>query len=124
MKRYLKMPRKILVERAKELECLYLIDEALLGSSLPDVLLEITRVIPSGFRDIVACSAAIVLDGRQYSAKPYENPGDELQAEIIVNSEILGYVQVMYPKNTFPAGNTVFLDQERRLLNTIAARIA
>ena len=39
----------VLIERAKELECLYLIDEALSKDSLSDILTEISAVTPSGF---------------------------------------------------------------------------
>ncbi len=38
-----------LKERAKELETLYRVDEALTGESLPLVLAEICRILPRGF---------------------------------------------------------------------------
>ena len=39
-----------LMERAKELACLYLIDEALTKEKLSDILMQISAVTPSGFR--------------------------------------------------------------------------
>src|SRR5690606_23865593 len=49
---------------------------------------------------------------------------DVLGSAIIVNDETRGYIRAMYPKNTFADDDVVFLDQEIRLLNTIARRIS
>lgn len=124
MNRYNNMSKENLVERAKELECLYLIDEALLKSSLSEILTEIIGIISLGFRNIKACNAVIILNDQVYSTKPVTENGDELQAEIIINKEVQGFVRVIYPKNTFPSGEAIFLEQEHRLLKTIANRIS
>lgn len=124
MNRYKNIPKEVLVERAKELECLYLIDEALSGPALAENLLKITKIIPLGFRNIQACTVIVEFDGLCYFEKTVGQNADELGSAIIVNGETRGYIKVMYPKNTFPEDETVFLDQEIRLLNTIAHRIA
>ena len=51
MDRYKNQDMEVLVERAKELECFYLVDEALTISSLADSLLKVTAVTPVGFHD-------------------------------------------------------------------------
>lgn len=124
MNRYKKIPKEVLVERAKELECLYLIDEALTLPSLQESLSTISNIIPNGFRNIHACTVAIEFDGQVFCSKPIADEVDELGSAIIVNGDTRGYIKVMYPKNTFPEHEIVFLDQELRLLNTISRRIS
>jgi pyruvate,water dikinase len=114
----------VLMERAKELECLYLIDEALTGNTLPDVLMEITRVTPLGFRNVKACTVAIELDGVTYAAKPVIANGSEIRSEIVVNDSKRGFITAAYPSDTFPKDDIVFLTQEVKLLNTISNRIS
>lgn len=124
MNRYKENTIEVFVERAKELECLYMIDDALAEASLPDILEEITEIIPVGFQKPEACIVSIVLDEVLYSTKASVKNGDELQVPIIVGGEKRGYIKVVYPKNAFPEGADVFLEQEIRLLNTIAGRIS
>ncbi len=124
MNRFIDVSKDVLVERAKELECLYLIDEALAGITDSDALLKITEIIPVGFRNLHACTVNIVLDGQIFLTKPTPENADVLEANIIVANELRGSIKVMYPKYTFPEGQPVFLDQEIKLLNTIAKRIA
>lgn len=124
MERYKKVSREDLVERAKELECLYLIEESFSEGSLSDSLEKIISIIPMGFRDIKNCRAMIELDGQIFAHSEDEKKMDELASPITVNGKVRGYIKVMYPKYTFPDGDIIFLDQEIRLLNTIAKRIA
>lgn len=124
MNRYKSVSMDVLVERAKELECIYLIDEALAGTCLPDMLQKVSEIVPVGFRNLNDCSVSVEFDGITYSAKPEVVNGDELQASIVVDGEKRGYIKAAYPKNIFPEGDTIFLEQEVKLLNTIAFRIS
>ncbi|MDQ2087429.1 PEP/pyruvate-binding domain-containing protein [Herbivorax sp. ANBcel31] len=124
MNSYNNIGNDILVERAKELECLYLIDEALSDTPYPESLEKITSIIPSGFRNTKACSAIIEFDGNVYHKDPIIENADELSKPIIINDKTRGFIKVRYPKNTFSDGEIVFLDQEVRLINTISKRIS
>ncbi|NLM76949.1 MAG: pyruvate, phosphate dikinase [Ruminococcaceae bacterium] len=124
MERYKNVAKDDLVERAKELECLYLIDEALAGTPFPDVTRQIAEIIPVGFRSLSSCIVSIRLDGETYSTKPDVQGADTLQTPIMVNGAERGYIKVAYPKNTFSEDSPVFLEQEKKLLHTIAARVA
>jgi predicted nucleotidyltransferase len=124
MDRYNKVPKGELVERAKELECLYLAEEALAEGSLSESLEKIAVIIPMGFRSIYNCTVIIELDGHTYNQEPSMSNVDVLGSAIIVKDETRGFIRVMYPKHTFADDDVVFLDQEIRLLNTIAKRIA
>ena len=124
MDRFKKVPKDELVERAKELECLYLTEEALAEESLSNSLEKIASIIPMGFRSINNCTVIIELDGQVYNKEPSESNVDVLGSAIIINNETRGFIRVMYPKHTFADDDVVFLDQEIRLLNTIARRIS
>lgn len=124
MNRYKNISKDVLVERAKELECLYLIDEVLAEDSLSEALIKITKIIPLGFRNIIECVAVIQVNDQLYETKPITEKGDELVVRININNENIGYIKVMYPYHTFPDGEQVFLPQEIKLLNTIANRIS
>lgn len=80
-----------LKERAKELNCLYLIDEALTKDTLTDILMEISMVTPTGFCDFKECNVAIVLDEKIYTVRPIAQNSYELKSDIIVNGKKRGY---------------------------------
>lgn len=124
MNRYKRVPKDELVERAKELECLYLTEEALAEGSISESLERIASIIPMGFRNINDCTVIIELDGKIYNKEPSDSNVDVLGSAIIVNDETRGFIRAMYPKHTFADDDVVFLDQEIRLLNTIARRIS
>lgn len=123
MNRFQNISKDELVERAKELECLYLIEEELTDESLSDSLMKITSIIPKGFRNITDCISMIELDGQVFNESSQANM-DVLTSPIVVNGKNRGIIKVMYPKNTFPNGDVIFLEQEIRLLDTIAKRIS
>ena len=124
MSQYGKISKDDLVERAKELECLYLIEESLTNDSLTESLEKITSIIPLGFRNTVNCKAIIKFDKHIFNPDAKIENGDELESAIIVNDQKRGYIKVMYPKHTFLADDIIFLEHEVRLLNTIARRIS
>jgi len=111
-------------ERAKELECLYLIDEALTRDCLDDILMEISELAPRGFCKYEACTVVVVLDGREYAVRPVAKNSDEIRADIIVDGKMRGYIMAAYPPGTFQENETVFLPQEKKLLNAIASKIS
>ncbi len=113
-----------LKERAKELECLYLVDEALSKGSVSDMLHDVSLVCPRGFRRVDACVVSIRLDGQIYSAKNIAENNSEITADIVVNGITRGAVTAAYPPGIFPQGENPFLAQEERLIKTIANRIA
>ncbi len=114
-----------LKERAKELECLYLVDEALRKDSLLDILTEICKIMPTGFCNVPSCTVMIALDDKIYSAKPIPACcSDSIQSEIIVNGKIRGYIKAMYQEDTLNLPVTSFLVQEEKLINAVASKIS
>ncbi len=124
MNRFKDQDLDVLVERAKELECFYLVDEALAAPSLSDSLFKVTEVTPIGFHDYNNCSVYIVLDGQTYATKPILEDGYILQSEIILNGVSHGTIKAIYPKHMITNTGCIFLPEEQKLLDTIANRIA
>lgn len=119
MSRFKDTPSEVLAERAKELECLYAIDETL-RAGLPDMLQKISEIIPIGFRNVQACVADILLDGKHYLTRDAVERCDEMHADLVINNDVRGYIKVMYQKGTFSCEDLTFLPQEVKLLEIIA----
>jgi pyruvate, water dikinase len=113
-----------LIERAKELECLYLIDEAMTKDTLSDIMMEVSRVAPLGFRDIDACTVTVMLDNNVYAVKPEIEDGHDIVVNIIVNSKVRGYIKASYPQDICTKDGVPFFQQEERLLKAIRNRLA
>jgi hypothetical protein len=114
-----------LKERAKELESLYRVDEALIQDSLPEILTEICRVLPRGFCNVSACTVMISLDNALYTAKPApETISDEIRSNIVVNERVRGHIRAVYSEDVKNMAVTSFLTEEEKLLNTIAVKIS
>ena len=114
-----------LKERAKELESLYKVDEAMCKESLPEILSDICRFLPRGFCNVRACCVTISLDDKLYFAKPApENPVNEIQSDIVVNGRLRGYIRAVYTEDTMNMSVTSFLTEEEKLLAAVANKIS
>ena len=85
-------------ERVKELTCLYGI--ARLGAepefSLEQVLQGIVELLPPAWLYPEITSAKIVLDGREYSTTGFKEGLNQQRAEIFINGDKRGVVEVTY----------------------------
>jgi Phosphoenolpyruvate synthase/pyruvate phosphate dikinase len=114
-----------LKERAKELEALYRVDEAMNGDSMPEILTEICRFLPKGFCNVRACVVMISLDGTAYLSKPMpEDPVGEIRSEIVVNGRQRGYIKAVYAGDPMKLYFVSFLAEEEKLLAAVANKIA
>lgn len=114
-----------LQERAKELRCLYEVDEALSSTAygLEDAMHELIRVIPEGWQYPAACSAQIVLEGRTYHLPDFVESSWVQSAPILFEGQQVGRISVYYDARMPNADEGPFLKEERRLINAIAERI-
>lgn len=116
---------RMLVERAKELECLYAVDEALQNKSLalPEIMEMLVDIIPRGFSEPAACRVQITLRDTVYAAE------DFIQAEILnrtlvlVGEERVGEIAVGYILTLLEEECTL-LNNEVKLLESISQRIS
>ncbi len=114
-----------LQERAKELSCLYRIEEILTRreSSLEDVCNGLIKAIPPGWQYPEVCQARIVLFDKTYQPADFAESQWLQRSDIKVFDEKVGYVCVLYTKEMPNSDHGPFLKEEAKLINTIAERI-
>ena len=114
-----------LEQRAKELSCLYELEEVLSRpfSSVGEVCTEIVRILPSALQYTDVCKAQISLDGASYASPELEVTPWKLSVNISVQGSLAGDITVYYTEETPPADDGPFLNEEVKLLATIADRI-
>ena len=115
-----------LQERAKELNCLYRVDELLNQPELPleQILRGIVEIIPPGWQYSHNCQARIVFEGKAIESTNF-TPTEWVQsANIVVQGEVLGSVEVSYREQMPRSDEGPFLKEERKLIQTIADRIS
>lgn len=115
-----------LQERAKELNCLYEIEELLSDSNadLNQIFSGIIRAIPPGWQYTDVCFARIQYDGNTYGPTGDTAPTPWVQkAAISIQEQTIGWIEVYYTKQRPKADFGPFLKEEQRLITTIADRL-
>ncbi len=114
-----------LQERAKELNCLYRVEELLGREEAPvdDVLSDLARALPIGWQYPDVCVARIVLGNRVFAPPGFEPSPHQMAAPIEAQGEHAGDVEVYYKEAMPRSDEGPFLAEERKLLDTIAERI-
>ncbi|MGA3054022.1 MAG: PEP/pyruvate-binding domain-containing protein [Candidatus Korobacteraceae bacterium] len=115
-----------LQERAKELNCLYKVDELL---NRPDLSLEeifraMIAVLPPGWQYPHDCQARIIFEDQVTQPPDFLHTQFIQRANIVVQGEIVGNVEVSYRAPMPKSDEGPFLKEERKLIETIADRIA
>jgi len=114
-----------LQERAKELNCLYEVEELLKQpeANLDELLCQVARLIPSGWQHPSICEAEIELHGRLFRSSD-ASPGEQsLEADIVVEDLPVGAVRVFYTQDSPEQDVGPFLKEEARLVRSIAERL-
>jgi pyruvate, water dikinase len=111
-----------LKERAKELNCLYQVQELL---NVPDISIDeicngMVEVLPPGWQYPDVCQAEINYRGKYYRATGFQESPWKQTAEIIVRDENVGHISVVYTQERPTADEGPFLKEERKLIDTIA----
>ena len=111
-----------LMERARELECIYLVDEILANEdfSFEEILSEVADVLPTGMQYPDSCYAFVIFDGKPYCKHKFLPSENFIKATIKVQKEIFGFVEVYYGDK----GSASFLDEEKKLITAVADRIS
>lgn len=112
-------------ERAKELSCLYAVDEALADhdASLEQIVGRILAAIPPGWQYSEITEVEIEVGALKEASPGFSRGGAEQRAEIRVAKRPVGHVRVRYREPRPPADDGPFLKEEGRLLGAIADRI-
>jgi len=114
-----------LQERAKELHTLYKVHELINqpDTSIDEVCRSLTEVLPGGWQYPSVCWAKITLDNTVYQPPRVVETPWVLRAEIVVQGEKVGTVEVFYTRQMPRADEGPFLKEERKLIDTIAERL-
>jgi len=115
-----------LQERAKELICLYRVDEILHSeeSSQSEKLQQLVEAIPAGWQYPDFCEARAVLSGKVCETAGFSETPWILTAPLTLRSEVVGSLDVVYLEEMAEADEGPFLEEERKLLDTIAEQIS
>jgi pyruvate, water dikinase len=112
-------------ERAKELNCLYRVEELLRDPDAPleTVLRDVMQAIPPGWQYPEHCRAAVTFRGQPIGADSFEPTPWVQQADILVRDVKAGTISVYYTQQKPQADEGPFLKEEARLIRTIAERL-
>jgi pyruvate,water dikinase len=112
-------------ERAKELNCLYEVQE-LLGNpsiTIDEILRGIIRVLPPGWQYPDVCQAEIAFDGKIFRSAGFQASPWVQSADIVVQDKPVGRISVYYSEERPRSDEGPFLKEERKLINTIAEQL-
>ncbi|MBN1453365.1 MAG: diguanylate cyclase [Anaerolineales bacterium] len=114
-----------LLERIKELNCLYgiadLVEQP--GITLDEILQGTAELMPPSWRYPGMTSARIVYDGREYVSKGFKTSEWKGSSEIFVHAHPSGSVEVFYTGDVPVDDDNPFLEEEYSLLRAIAERL-
>jgi predicted nucleotidyltransferase len=117
---------ELLRERAKELDCLYRVDEILNNGRLPlpEVFERITLILPSGFRFPELCQVEITYENHRHRSLGFVT-GLQISdtTDIISDGKKVGRIEVVYSEEVPLTEEGYFLEKEQKLIKTIADRI-
>ncbi|MBU0753963.1 MAG: PEP/pyruvate-binding domain-containing protein, partial [Planctomycetes bacterium] len=114
-----------LTERAKELTCLYAIEELLKkpDTDIAHVCSGIIESIPPGWQYPEICQARIVLHEKVFQSLRFEESPWMLSADVVMQDETVGNVSVYYTREKPDVDHGPFLKEEKKLIETIADRL-
>jgi len=116
---------KHLTERAKELNCLYQVDDILkdFNSSLRTVLANLLEAVHPGWQYVEVCKARICYRGTCVTSEGFRETRWFQKAEIEVDNEKVGQIEVFYVEKVESSSDNPFLQEEQKLLDTIAEKL-
>ncbi len=114
-----------LQERAKELNCLYRVEEIISAEelTLDDVFQGVVEVVPPGWQYPDVCVARIRYEDKDYAFGDFRESEWSQEATIRAYGEPVGALKVVYLQQMPQADEGPFLKEERKLLETIADRL-
>lgn len=111
-----------LMERIKELSCLYDISNIIEKSNvkLNEIYQKTVNRIPGGWHYPEITCARIAINDKEYKTKNYTKSKWIQSSDIFTNSDKIGVIEVLYLKKCPKLNEGPFLREERNLINAIA----
>ena len=113
-----------LKERAKELNCLYQVQELLndTNNSIDDICRGLVRVIPPGWQYPDICCVKVEIHDKEFVSENFVESKWDQKSDIRVQNEVVGNINVFYTEEMPELDEGPFLKEERKLIDTIAER--
>lgn len=113
-------------ERVKELACLYGISELAHQDnlSLNELLENVLKLIPPAWQYPESTVARIILDNNHFNSAEFQDLPYRQSEKIIINGQQRGTIEVFYIKAMPNADEGPFLNEERKLIQAIARKLA
>ncbi|MFZ4591502.1 MAG: PEP/pyruvate-binding domain-containing protein [Ignavibacteria bacterium] len=114
-----------LKERAKELNCIYKVEELLkdFDKDLNEVLSPLPDIILTGWQYPEDTCVLINYDDANYTSKNYSETQWFQFSNILIDDKVEGYIKVIYKKEFPELDEGPFLKEERKLVDTISNKI-
>ena len=114
-----------LKERAKELNCLYEVEEVLRSKNQDASLIlnDIVAVIPDGFQFPDICVVRLRYENFQAQTPDFFETEWVIRSSIKFQEEVVGVLEVFYTKERPICDEGPFLKEERRLINAITHQV-
>ena len=115
-----------LLERVKELRCLYRIDEISRkeGITIKQILEETTKLILLSWQYPKITEARIIFEEQEYRTRTFKKTKWHQKAEIVIDKKKVGIIEVYYTKAIPEKSEDPFIIEERDLLDSIATRLS
>ncbi len=114
-----------LKERAKELSCLYQVEQLLNQRDrlFSDVMSDVVNIIGLGWQFPEYCEATIAIDGENWQSSSFDATTCSLAQSIDVQGESVGELRVHYTQDSPEEAEGPFLLEEVRLIKSLADRL-
>jgi len=115
-----------LLERAKELNCIYEVEEILQipNLSAKDILIKIADIIPHGMQFSDICRVKISYQDEIIIGNDFDDTKWFIGQDLKIDNTPIGWIKIFYLEKKPKRDEGPFLEEERRVLDTIAKRIS
>jgi len=113
-------------ERIKELTCLYSLAQLAErpGIRLEEVLQGVVELLPAAWQYPEIAAARVVLDGHAFATADFDACVDKQSVGLVAKGRPRGSLEVGYTRNKPELDEGPFLEEERRLIDTVARQVA
>ena len=119
-----KKVEETLLERIKELNCLYSIADLIENSnSLQDLFQDVVNQLPSGFLYPESACARIIFKDQVFKTDNYQETEWKISSKLMVHEKPIGAVDVCYPDIMADCEEGFFPEEERALIKAVAERL-
>ncbi len=113
---------KILKKRSIELNCLYKVQEILkdINNSIDNICPKIIDIIPPAMQYPEDCFINLTVGSKTYQSPEFTETKSFIRSEIISCKVNIGFISVHYKEKPTTTDKSLFLEEEKRLIQTIA----